>query len=53
MVFDCLWVVLDVFEMVTLFSLELSNYGMNYRGDIVEADSFQLFKSKLKLYLNI
>ena len=22
-------------------------------GDIVEADSFQLFKSKLKLYLNI
>ena len=43
----------DLIVINILFFIRIVKLWNELPGDIVEADSFQLFKSKLKLYLNI
>ena len=42
----------DLIVINILFFIRIVKLWNELPGDIVEADSFQLFKSKLKLYLN-
>ena len=39
--------------VINTFFIRIVKLWNELPGDIVEADSFQIFKSKLKLYLNI
>ena len=43
----------DLIVINVLFFVRIIKLWNELPGDIVEADSFQQFKSKLKLYLNI
>ena len=43
----------DLIVINTLFFVRIVKLWNELPGDIVEADSFQHFKSKLKLYFNI